>query len=414
MNFPLQKQNSKGRSDYIETSIYLLESLFREDASINEIQISMNNRSIPSEFRSIAWRVFLKILPFKKCAKDWVVITIKSREDYNSKLNKVQYLDIIENILHKKTKFNELTTLTELNFVQSEEFKIFNEVYSFITENLASAYDLFKNDYIVESFIKVYLTYIANHDIKNFSHAPFMNILSALMYGIFPSIIHHFSNTTEDIVKLYSENNLDNNKITKELFAFLNSENYFDHDVYTIFETILETYKHKELILSLNKESQLTISNSNEIEKLDTMNITVADLVFLIIKIQKPELALFIIEKKFSISSVIKFWVSTFFSSTFLLDDVTYLLDSIFCNEEQLSNEEVNLGFINPLLNFHFLYFMLGSLLCSGADTLMKFEELDEFNNHLLVNGLKIRDFKQVLNKALTNREAMSLIFTKN
>lgn len=421
MNINYQRKSSKGRSDYIETSIFILESLFKENSNLNEIQILINNRTLPSELRTIAWKIFLKILPSNNSTpKDWVIRTMKHREEYEKKYNKINNLDIIENIINNKTTIEEVSKCSseqEKAFIQSKEFELFKYSYEFLSDNMSQIYDLFKNEVIIESFIKIYLTYVLNNDIKDFSHAPFLHILSAIIYSLFPSIIHQFSDNSCDLIEKYNKKSLENNEILmKDLFNFLNSEAYFDHDVYIIFETILEEFKHKELIFNLNNQSKLTV-DLNEIENLDPTNITIVDLIAIMIKVQKCELSDYMAKYKLNISTIFKFWISTFFASTFSLDDVTYLIDAVLANESQLPNEEVNLWFINPNIKFHFIYFLFASLLCLGSDHLMKTEkitELQEFNNHLLIGGLKIRDFKQVLNKALANRVAMSLLYMKH
>lgn len=418
INSNSQKRNSKGRSDYIENSVFLLESLFKNHGSIVDIQINMNNKTLPPELRSIAWRIFMQILPLKKSPKEWVSITMEKRKNYEKMLSRVRFLDKIENFIKGNQDFSIIETSnysSDKEFINSTEYATLKTITSFLN-NMSQVYDLFKNESIIESFVKIYLAYVLNNKLSNFSNAPFLHILSAFIYSLFPCIIHTLENTHEEIMELSLKNKLDSSSILiKDLFNFLNSELYFDHDVFTIFESFLNDFKHKDLILNLNSESIVCLTNDQEIEKINTKKLSLAELSTLMMTIQSPSLIEHMSKYKLNISTVFKYYVSTLYSSSFKLDDVSYLIDALLCNEEQLPNEEVNLSFISSKISFHFIYFIFSSLIISCSDELFKITDIEKFNNYLLFEGVDtIKDFKQIVIRALTNREAMSLIYSNN
>lgn len=403
----MKNYHSKGKSDYIEYSLVLLDSAIRE-GNIEEIQAEMNNHTIPAELRSISWRIFLKILPIKDSLHTWISTTDQNRDIYFEKISQFKYSEILRKLCHDPN-FLEILKETNHEFLHSDEYKHYSDSIEFIRD-ISEIYDLFKLHFVIEVTTLVYILYRSSHSKFQVYTASFLNILASIVYSLYPSISH----SNADYAELKGELHESKSVQIKKLYYFLTHEDYFEHDVYTIFENIMESHSHRETIMSLNKEVINTLIDINEDSPVSTIDCTMMELVMLMVKSSKPKIIEHFKTYSLDVNMVFKYWVSSFFSSSFLYEDVTYLIDILLCNQECIPTEHINLSFINQRIKFHFLLCTIASIICCCEGYILRTQDLKELNDYLLIMDKKISDLKLVLKRALNIREAMTLLYDSN
>lgn len=389
----------RGKSDFIDYSMMLLENLLNTNGDITYIQNEMNNNTLPCEIRSIVWRVFLKILPKNDISK-WVKITKDKRDIYKDRKKSLKSSEFLHDIIinHKKILPQDIEKCEELKFAE--------EALEFINDQ-SEIYDLFKQSFVKEVIVFNYVIYRINTNKFNFSSAPFLSILASVVYALYSSI-SNLEIEVDDLIKRAIEGETIE---LNEIMRYHTLELFFEADVFTVFESLMEHHSIREVIINLNKEC--SVSENIYTSEYNTLNCSLMELTMLIINTEKPELIKYMIENQLDLNMVFKYWLSTFFSSSFTYIDCTFLMDAILCNEEQIKNEEVELCFISNRIKLHFTYFIIGSLITILSESIMKIKDLKELNDFLLVLQGKQIDLKYVVMKALKNREAMSLIYNK-
>ncbi len=389
----------RGKSDFIEYSMMLLENLLNTKGDITYIQNEMNNNTLPCEIRSIVWRVFLKILPKDDMSK-WVKITKDKRDIYKEKRKNLKSGEFLHDIIINKKK------ISPEDIKNYEELQFAEEAIEFIDDQ-SEIYDLFKQTFIKEVIVFNYVIYRINTKKFSFSSAPFLSILSNVVYSLYSSI-SNLEIEVDDLIKRAIEGETIE---LNEIMRYHTLESYFEADVFTIFESIMECHNVRDSIINLNKECSIAenIYNSDY----QTLDCSLLELTMLIINTEKPELIKYMIENQLDFNMVFKYWLSTLFSSSLAYIDCTFLMDTILCNEEQIKNEEIELCFISNRIKLHFTYFLIGSVICFFSESIMKIKDLKELNDYLLFLQGKQIDLKYVVMKALKNREAMSLIYNK-
>ena len=405
MNSKTTRRTSRGKSDFIEYSLLLLDNVITTQGSLSNIQFDMNNNTLPCEIRSIAWRLFLNVLP-KQDSTKWIQITEKNREIYSKKKAELKHKNCILKIIQN----NNNITIEEKEVLESDEYKYCSEALEFLND-LVEVYDLFKKDVFKETLVYIYIIYRLNTSQFKFSSAAILTLLSSIIYTLYSSMSHNEIDYNDILEKSVKEHKVQ----LSELFHFINHEAHFEHDIYSIYESILELHGQREIILKLNEEStvrDIYLSTSTD-ETLDSLNSSLMELLLLIIGSQKPKIIDHFRLYQLDLCMVFKYWTSTFFSSSFMYNDCAYLMDIIICNEEQIMNEEVILGFLNNKVKFHFLYFIISSFICYYEDTILKIKDLKELNDYFLMMHERSFDLKQILQKAIKSREAMALIYNK-
>lgn len=409
------KRFSRGKSDFIEYSILLIDNILLTKGDLSFIQKEMNNNTLPCELRSIAWRLFLKILPSHDM-KSWIELTKSNRDKYFLMKNeKVEYITTIHNMIYKDKKINNEDDTKE-RFLLSKEYIFYKEAYDFI-EDMKEVYDLFKLDLIKETVIYVYVTYRKSTEDFKFSSAPFLSILTLIVYSLFSSI-------SSQLKSEFSEKDFVDKALVKgevleigEIMRYLTMERYFESDCYVIFKSLLEEHDWKKTILSINTECLVrdsvykSINNNKSIENTD--DLTLIETLIMIINVKSPLLIHHFQENQFDLNMIFKYWYSTFFSSSFSLNDSMLLLDVVLSNEEQIKNEEADLCFLRPNLKLHFFLFVFASLFCYFEKEVLQIKDFQKFNDFFLIMHEKSIDFKEIIKDALSIREACSLVYMK-
>lgn len=388
----ISRRASKGRSDFLDDSIKILESMFRTKGNerFSDVQSLILNNSLPNELRSILWKVFLDVLPISGDSKQWVEITRKNKEKYLALNNDFKELETINKLLRKEIKESDLS-----EFKDTSIYKNYSAARQFLDENLSEIYDLFKNESLAETLIRNYIIFRQYNENFEFSHQPFLHILSAIIYSLYPCIIHH-----------YEKIDLEESD-TKSMFYFLNSEDNFDEDVYWIYDAILNGKKFKETILNINKETDLNnIKVVDDIQKINLKTVNKLEFLYVLLMVENPGLINHMRKIQADISLVFKYWVTTLFSSSFTLENLIYILD-IILSYDTLSKDDLEDG-LTQNWPFKFLYFVSASIVNELNNDLLKITDHKEFNDYLLVNFNRKLDFKQIISNAFDIREKIS------
>jgi hypothetical protein len=388
---PTQRRSSTGRSTVIDNCITTLTELLNNNCNLEDISGMVINNTLPGEFRSIAWRVFLNVLPRKESPGEWVKATQANREKFDQ-LSKdkeiVEFTKVIRNEVSLDTISNK--EITEcFNMAQNELGK------------LSANSDFFKSQIVAETLLRLYIIWRKNNEdfsAPNPSSAliPFY-ILAEVIYALYPSILHFNSEITE--IKI-------NDDISpKVLFYFLNSEEYFDADVYSIFTTIINNSQIKEILKNYNnvpitdsetikkiiendeflslpletevEESKKVIAGLNRFEKMSYFYLKVAN---------KNLLKFLHTLSPYSIEITFSIWVVSLLTKSIPFDQLTYFWDNIFLNSPE---------------DFRFIDFIctallsnLGSELQAGKDIdlLGKYPESHLHLKEIIKKALKVQD----------------------
>lgn len=392
----IQRRSSKGRSDFLDDSIKILESMFlaKGNNRFSDVNSLILNNALPNELRSILWKVFLDILPINGDAKEWIDITTKYKQKYSSLNSQLKELDTITKIMKKELNESDIP-----DFKNTPIYKNYQAARQFLDENLSEIYDLFKNESLAETLIRNYIIFRHYNEDFEFSHQPFLHILSAVIYSLYPCIIHHYEK-----IDVEGSN-------TKSMFYYLNSEDNFDEDVYWIYDAILNGKRFKETILNINKETDLNnIKGKEEIQKLDLKAVTKLEFLYVLLTVENPDLIKHMRKIQADISLVFKYWITTLFSSSFTLEHLIYILDIIF-SYDCISSEDYEDGVSQNNWPFRFLYFVSASIISELSEDLVKISDHKDFNDYLLVNFNRKLDFKQIISNAFDTREKLAGIY---
>lgn len=401
------RKSSLGRSSLIERSIKLLESFFSNDLDQEEFNTLIINNELPGEFRSILWRSLLGILPYTRDKKDWINSTFSYRQSFENYINNKNIQNAVSYYSSRLLGENEgsLNSFT-LDFDFEPEFSLIRnelEVYS-------RDYDIFKSEFLKNSFLLIYIVWRTKNNNKlNQDSINFIcKILAILIYSLYPSIIH----LNQDVEDIKAEE-LDNKKI----FYFLNSEDYFDHDIYEIFENILKNSELKEYVIKHSEGSlesklyieikQMTSFNEANIEELFKNKLSLKDeknghetgLNFIekisfnfLYFINKSVLQTLQIKGLDIYNLVARYYLSLFFTAT-KFENISYYIDIVLMNAK---TEQLRL----------LGYIIISSLIILEADyaSLSKAELEGFFDSYPLAN----RDPKDIVGKALKIREKIN------
>jgi len=264
------RKSSLGRSSLIERSIKLLETFFSTDFEWEEFSTMVINYELPGEFRSILWKVYLGILPSPFSKKEWILKTKADRKEFENIISEQNFentLNYYNDRLNGQEKNIENISLMKFNFDFEYDFGFIKEEIN----KYSNDYDIFKSEILKKSFLSIYLAWrVQNNMILNNNSIVFISrILAILIYSLYSSIMH-----------LNNNNNLiqeidDNEENLKNIFYYLNFEDYYDHDIFKIFESILKISEFKNYIINysdgklenkLNQEiSQINNSEENNL-----------------------------------------------------------------------------------------------------------------------------------------------------
>jgi TBC1 domain family protein 5 len=207
------RQCDKRRSTF-KTSLNNFKDIFNKKFDIRDIINTGLEGKQNEDLRSFIWKLFLNILPYD-CPENWVKIVSKSREAYYCKL------DLFINETLASYINDEVNNIEELNF-EKEDIEMMNLIKLDIRRTYQEI-DLFRNNHVKESLVKI--LYIWSKENPETSYCQGMNeILGTLCYAIYPT--------------KFTGNLIANDEATST-FYFINSEEGFEADLYTLFTNIM-------------------------------------------------------------------------------------------------------------------------------------------------------------------------------
>jgi len=386
-----RRRSSTGRSKILESSINLL-SEFIKTKDLEDIYGLAINNSLPGEFRSTAWRIFLGILNKDDCG-NWGKTTKVLRDNFYT-LSK----QLSENVL--KYLRNELTEDQAKSLLDERTLNIFNTVRIELNQ-ISNNFDFFKSEIISEIVLRlIYLWSLSNSEFNNFSMI--VSILAGIIYSLYPSILH------VDISLLgINEENLENLEV-QSLFYYLNTEEHFDADVFIIFNSIM-IKGIKQFISTRNQYQPINSSDLNQIINIEDENLLlkrcslfnkVDRILAFYLKLVSPEMLTKITPQKNELYRSIETLIPTILSKHLNSEYIIYFWDCIFINEIY-SFMETKLHFENDFFNF--TDFIVLAYLVLNQENAGK----NDFNK-LYVNSLKIINGREVLKKAIKLREKVN------
>jgi hypothetical protein len=386
-----RRRSSTGRSKILESSINLL-SEFIKTKDLEDIYGLAINNSLPGEFRSTAWRIFLSILN-KDDSGNWAKTTKVLRDNFYN-LSK----QLSENVL--KYLRNELTEDQAKSLLDEKSLNIFNTVRNELIQ-ISNNFDFFKSEIISEIVLRlIYVWSLSNTEFNDFSMI--VSILAGIIYSLYPSILHI------DISLLgINEENLENLE-AQSLFYYLNTEEHFDADVYIIFNTIM-TKGIKQFISNQIQYQPINSSEIDEILNIKDENLLlkrcsvlnkVDRILAFYLKIVSPEILTKLSSKKNEMYQSLETLISTILSKHLNSEYIIYFWDCIFINEIY-SFMETKLHFDNDFFNF--TDFILLAYLVLNHENVGK----NDFHK-LYLNSLQIFNGREVLKKAIKLREKVN------
>lgn len=407
-----KRKSSLGRSSLIERSIKLLDNFLSNDFDEEEFSGNIVNNELLCEFRSILWRVYLGILPTPHSKKGWIQATKASRKNFEILVSEANFQNALS---FYNCKLNSGIASDSLNFNLGFNFE---DDYELIKNELlvyAGDYDIFKSEFLKKSFLTIYLAWRCSNKLSlNKNAITFISrILAILIYSLYPCIIHLNENLHEISD---DENNI------KNIFYFLNLEDFFEHDIYGIFAKLLEFSQMQQYVVDFS-QGALENKLNQEIKKIgndnnDNIDQSLAELLEKKLNIgsnEKPKsdnfledvsyIYLYTLEKDllYMLHSkgvdlynlTANYYLSLFYNAT-KFENVTYYIDNVLmhCKTEEL----------------RFLGFLVISTLINLKDELANLTK-KEIEDLLFNYPLLRRDPKDIVGKALKIRQKINKKF---
>lgn len=390
-----RRRSSTGRSKILESSINLL-SEFIKIRDLEDIYGLVINNSLPGEFRSTAWRIFLGILDKDDC-NNWAKTTKSLRDNFYG-LSK----QLNENVLkYLRNELNEDQTKLLIDERSINVLKTIRRELNHISEN----FDFFKSEIISEIVIRLlYLWSLSNPDFNDFNLI--VSILAGIIYCLYPSILHIDVNLLG-----INEDNLENLEV-QSLFYYLNTEEHFDADVFIIFDRVMNK-GIKHFISSRKQYQPISLNEFTENQKIEDLSILldratkynkVDRILAFYLRIVSPEMLTKISGQLNVTYHILESLISSLLSQNLNSENIVYLWDCIFINESYCSSE-TKVQFENDYFNF--TDFILLSYIILNKDHAGKSDFEKIFLNSLLnLNG------REVLKKAIKLREKVNNFYS--
>ncbi len=410
------RSSSLGRSSLIEKSINIFQNFYSTDFDLEEFSSIIINNELPGEFRSILWRVYLGILPTPFTNKELISHTKSYRKEFDSVITEKLFQNTL-NFYNNKLidKKDSLQSVEMINFKND-----FEHDFAFIKQeidNYSKDYDLFKSEILKESFLTIYLAWRVKNDVKLHENSivSVSRILAIIIYSLYPCILHlNNSDCLNDEID-------DNEENLKTIFYYLNFEDYHDHDIFKIFETILQMAGLKNYIIDFSDgtlKNQLNeeiskVENTQE-SNLDEMferklnldskehlfsNNIIENISFNFLFFINKDLLKKLCMKDFNVYNYTGSYYLSFLYNATKFENVSYLADNILMHSKK---EELR-----------FLGYLIISILINLEDDyvdLSKEELRHFFDNFPLIRS----DPKDYIGKALKIREKINKKFYNN
>lgn len=385
----MSRRSSTGRSNIIENCIVVLKEAIKGDkVDLEDLSIMVINNTMPAEFRSTAWKIFLGILPNDKNAFEWVKIIQNERSNFEKLSGEKEVEEYIKVIRNEA----EVSTIS-----QSSVYNDYQQVLKEL-EKISMFYDFFKSQIVAETLLRLYIIWRRQNPTEK-GNIEIFYILAGVIFALYPSIIHF----TTDIKVITSKEEAD----PKTLFYFLNDEEFFDADVYMIFdhlmnkkglksiitqnpsrnswESMVNLIVEKENIFPLTEDLKEFISTFNRAERV----------AYLYLKIANPKLLSHMMSIKLDPYEIIQLWFNSLFTSSICYTHIVYFWDNIFlrCAEQQDQTTPLAFAdFIGASLINNLGNDLLTADLITGKKILMRYPEHSLNLKDIIKRALKLRE----------------------
>ena len=298
-------------SQTIEACIGILADFIKQKCSSDDISGMILNNNCPTELRSFLWRIFLDVIPQTSDMLTICQSITKTREAFEEKQKSVA--------------------------IEKSEIESTVKIIDSINEKINI--DFLKSQNLKETISKLYLIWKKTNKLTK-DYIQSLYILTSLVYAIYPSILS--SNIAgHDEIKTAEQ------ATARNLFYYMNNEDYFEADVYTLFSAIMAKYNLIAIIDANQAQSQSKINYQeltkqieeveNDKEKLIAF-ITKADfhtkLSFIYPYLSKKKIT----EKYSSLDNydpyeIVKEWYFYLFTKPFPIENIGYIWDIIFMSK---------------------------------------------------------------------------------
>lgn len=240
---------SLGKTFSLEHCIKILENFFSsEEFDSEEFNIKVINHELPGEFRSTMWRIFLGILSSPYNKKNWISITKSYRQKFEKNFCDENFIKAVEFYSNKLEKKSDDSIKFQLDFEMENEFPSIEKELNLLKND----YDLFKSPSIQKSFLIIFLNWRLNFNsnltksLNPLAISFLSKIIGMLLYTLYPCMILN-SSASEEI----SDNETD----LKNIFYFLNLEDFLEHDISAILEKLISCSNLGEYILKFSENN---------------------------------------------------------------------------------------------------------------------------------------------------------------
>jgi TBC1 domain family protein 5 len=344
----MEKLNNKRGSTY-KNAISKFKELLKQDMR-DLINTGLDGKII-DELRPVYWKIYLNILQQDEPER-WVKALSLERQNYYTKLDKY----ITEPV-------SKIITTDESILLDKED----NEILNLIKLDIKRTYqeiDLFRNNQVKEILIRV--LYIWSKDNTETSYIQGMNeILGTLCYALYPGKSANLNIADDEETSIY---------------YFINSEEGFEADLFTIYNFLMrrglkELYNYSENKANNSQLTDLTSLTSIDIENLNcsVLKKRIMKNFYYYLKIIDLELFLHIHDKVEPYIFMFR-WILCLLTREFTnLKNVIYIWDCIFAFE----NNSYGLNFLDSMC-LAMIYSLRETLLleedgCYMLQTLMHF-----------------------------------------
>ncbi len=394
-----RRRSSTGKSSYVDLAIGIIDDIKKSNGDIQTLLSNSLDKIIFNEIRSVTWRIFLGILS-PKCFSEWVSKSKQLRKSYEEELEKIstesKFIDAEINAEEAQKQLGQKTieTIKCISSIVQEESK-----KSMIFNSLS------------ESAQKIFLIWLKKYDPNNIltceQGTACFKILLTLMFALYPSML----NVSAESCEIADDNT---EPTPKEILYFLNSEDYFDPDIYWMYTELMQ--KGMRELITAGKGS---CSNCTDLvskicsgekkgkqiaEELANCSRSEVDFVYYL-GISDENLLKQLVEKKRDLSCVINCMISSLFYDMDY-EVLIYFWDTVFACEH---NSQFNFSLINKQQKtFSFLDFLACSLISKANPSKL----LDgDMTPRVVYSNLMENEIKNVVISALKLREKVTNLY---
>lgn len=317
--------SSVGKSSLVDLTINTINNYFTNSGDLEETKTLIINNTLPNELRSIAWRIFLNILPNNCEPIDWVKSTDSYRAEYEKKLSNSELTDIKQIIVNKN------------NTITGDLGNIYKQLQLRL-EELQSHLEFFKSIIVGETLNRLFFVWYVNDSTKDDNQELIIkayDILAGLIFALFPCIVP----SQNDPISIKSKEDA----TPRALYYYLNSEDYFDADVYTIFNDLMNKKGIKNLISSKKEREDWNKTLQGVLEgNLKELSDELEKIAYIYLKESNESLLKHLSESKIDPYVSVKGLKTSLLTSSIKYEQVIYLWDIIFAYSDKNTINFIN------------------------------------------------------------------------